>query len=125
MNFSRRQFLQLAAAAGLAPAPRILLRAAESAAAREGDGVLVVLQLSGGNDGLNTVVPVDDDIYHRSRPTPKTPTLMARPSVKARSGSWQPAQARVPSAERIGSKKSFRPRATFSGVMGLSSGTGM
>src|ERR1019366_1941239 len=31
--------------------------------------VLVVIQLSGGNDGLNTVVPYLDDAYHRSRPT--------------------------------------------------------
>lgn len=31
--------------------------------------VLVVLQLSGGNDGLNTVVPYGDDEYARNRPT--------------------------------------------------------
>ena len=31
--------------------------------------MLVVIQLSGGNDGLNTVVPYQDDAYHRSRPT--------------------------------------------------------
>ncbi len=30
---------------------------------------LVVIQLSGGNDGLNTVVPFQNDIYYRSRPT--------------------------------------------------------
>ncbi|MDB6079375.1 MAG: hypothetical protein JWO82_3122 [Akkermansiaceae bacterium] len=30
--------------------------------------ILVVLQLAGGNDGLNTLVPYADDIYHRSRP---------------------------------------------------------
>src|SRR5947208_2323927 len=30
--------------------------------------ILVVLQLAGGNDGLNTVVPYADDIYHRARP---------------------------------------------------------
>lgn len=29
---------------------------------------VVVLQLSGGNDGLNTVIPFKNDIYHRSRP---------------------------------------------------------
>ncbi|HEY7089792.1 MAG TPA: DUF1501 domain-containing protein [Tepidisphaeraceae bacterium] len=29
--------------------------------------ILVVLQLSGGNDGLNTVVPYADDVYHRMR----------------------------------------------------------
>jgi uncharacterized protein (DUF1501 family) len=30
--------------------------------------ILVVVQLDGGNDGLNTVVPYGDDIYHKSRP---------------------------------------------------------
>lgn len=30
--------------------------------------ILVVLQLSGGNDGLNTVVPVTNDHYHKARP---------------------------------------------------------
>ncbi|GAC1319251.1 MAG: hypothetical protein NVSMB16_15150 [Acidimicrobiales bacterium] len=33
------------------------------------DRVLVVLQLGGGNDGLNTVVPVDDGAYHDRRKT--------------------------------------------------------
>jgi uncharacterized protein (DUF1501 family) len=31
--------------------------------------VLVVVQLNGGNDGLNTVVPYSDDAYHKARPT--------------------------------------------------------
>src|SRR5205823_5773042 len=31
--------------------------------------ILVVVQLSGGNDGLNMVVPHGDDAYHRARPT--------------------------------------------------------
>jgi uncharacterized protein (DUF1501 family) len=30
--------------------------------------ILVVIQLSGGNDGLNTVVPYGDDAYYRARP---------------------------------------------------------
>ncbi len=30
--------------------------------------ILVVLQMAGGNDGLNTVVPFADDAYHRARP---------------------------------------------------------
>ena len=30
--------------------------------------ILVVLQLAGGNDGLNTVIPYADDAYHRARP---------------------------------------------------------
>ena len=32
------------------------------------DRVLVLVQLDGGNDGLNTVVPVNNDIYYRRRP---------------------------------------------------------
>ena len=30
--------------------------------------ILVILQLAGGNDGLNTVIPYADDIYYKSRP---------------------------------------------------------
>ena len=30
--------------------------------------ILVVLQMAGGNDGLNTVVPYTNDNYHRARP---------------------------------------------------------
>ena len=33
------------------------------------DTILVVLQMAGGNDGLNMVVPSADDAYYRSRPT--------------------------------------------------------
>src|SRR5688500_13696658 len=32
------------------------------------DRVLVVVQLAGGNDGLNTIVPFGDDAYHKARP---------------------------------------------------------
>lgn len=31
--------------------------------------ILVVLQLAGGNDGINTLVPFGDDAYHKARPT--------------------------------------------------------
>ena len=31
--------------------------------------ILVAVELSGGNDGLNTVVPYGDDEYYRQRPT--------------------------------------------------------
>ena len=31
--------------------------------------ILVVVQMSGGNDGLSTVIPYADDAYHRARPT--------------------------------------------------------
>ncbi len=37
--------------------------------ALETDRVLVMVQLVGGNDGLNTIVPVGNDLYHNARPT--------------------------------------------------------
>jgi uncharacterized protein (DUF1501 family) len=36
---------------------------------RRDDSILVVIQLSGGNDGLNSVIPYEDDEYGRNRPT--------------------------------------------------------
>jgi uncharacterized protein (DUF1501 family) len=40
-----------------------------TSAARHPERILVVLELSGGNDGLNTVVPYGDSAYYRARPT--------------------------------------------------------
>ena len=34
----------------------------------QGNKVVVILQLSGGNDGLNTVIPVRNDLYYKARP---------------------------------------------------------
>jgi uncharacterized protein (DUF1501 family) len=77
---SRREFLArglygIGVGAGL---PLFLSRtsAALTAQALQGTSVeryperiLVVLELSGGNDGLNTVVPYGDPAYYRARPT--------------------------------------------------------
>ena len=44
--------------------------AAPSTGARDADErVLIVVQLTGGNDGLNTVLPVEQDAWYRARPT--------------------------------------------------------
>lgn len=76
MSHSRREFLKSVvgspALLSLSSfAPTFLHHAAMAAATQPGDAgnVLVVLQLSGGNDGLNTVVPYADDAYGRSRTT--------------------------------------------------------
>src|ERR1700719_3893490 len=43
--------------------------AAQLASQAKSDGkILVVLELSGGNDGLNTLVPYGDDAYYKHRP---------------------------------------------------------
>jgi uncharacterized protein (DUF1501 family) len=59
---TRRDFLKAA------PALPFFARAALQGAAPTGR-ILVVLQLAGGNDGLNTVVPYEDDQYGRRRTT--------------------------------------------------------
>jgi uncharacterized protein (DUF1501 family) len=58
-------------ALGTYRAPSIFGRAAEALAAQTADNgrILVILELSGGNDGLNTVVPYGDDAYYKHRPT--------------------------------------------------------
>lgn len=68
---SRRRFLRssvgAATAIGIgATVPRCFADAAMAASA--GPRILVVVQLSGGNDGLNTVIPHADDAYHAARP---------------------------------------------------------
>lgn len=68
---TRRDFLRttsLGVAAG-ASATSLLARAALGARAHSGgDEILVLIQLCGGNDGLNTLVPFADDAYHNARP---------------------------------------------------------
>jgi uncharacterized protein (DUF1501 family) len=68
MHPSRRDFLKTASLVALAPTvPAFLARAARSAAPRPDDRVLVVIQLDGGNDGINTVVPFKDEGYAKYR----------------------------------------------------------
>jgi uncharacterized protein (DUF1501 family) len=73
MTLTRRDFLAsglLATGAGLVVPP--VLAKGVLAASNDGthnDRVLVVLQMGGGNDGLNTVVPYADSAYHDVRPS--------------------------------------------------------
>src|SRR5215471_16121236 len=54
--------------------------AAALAAEAESNGkILVVLELSGGNDGLNTLVPYGDDAYYKWRPNIGIPKKSVRP----------------------------------------------
>ncbi|MFN9549011.1 MAG: DUF1501 domain-containing protein [Pirellulaceae bacterium] len=57
-----------AAAIGIQGTMPLWLRAAADAVAKQDEKVLVVVQLTGGNDGLNTVVPFREDAYYRARP---------------------------------------------------------
>ena len=71
---SRRTFLKSSAGSAALVAlaqgvPQFLLNASAQAAESRGETVLVVIQLSGGNDGLNTVIPFADDAYRKGRPS--------------------------------------------------------
>ncbi len=63
----RRRFLNSAVALGAAP-PLFVARTAAAAPPGPDQRVLVVLELAGGNDGLNTVVPYARDEYRKGRP---------------------------------------------------------
>lgn len=62
---NRRKVLQGGLAlAGLSQLPRV-----HSTSVERDKPILVVVELSGGNDGLNSVVPYEDAAYYRARPT--------------------------------------------------------
>lgn len=65
---TRRRFLQQSAVVSLVPlVPAFLSRSLSAADAKRDERVLVVIQLDGGNDGLNTVIPYADEDYRRHR----------------------------------------------------------
>ena len=81
LPFSRRVFLQqgVTLASLVSTIPWFLQHSALGVLAQQStrtgstpgvpeERVLVVVQLAGGNDGLNTVVPYGDDAYYRARP---------------------------------------------------------
>ncbi len=69
MLIKRRQFIQVGSlATATLMLPKFLKAFEGRPTVPPGNKVVVILQLSGGNDGLNTVVPIGNDIYHKARP---------------------------------------------------------
>ncbi|MHC4210303.1 MAG: DUF1501 domain-containing protein [Planctomycetota bacterium] len=91
-TFTRRVFLErgMTLASMAATAPLFIQRSALGMMQPEGSGVssapgvpqdriLVMVQLGGGNDGLNTVVPYGSSLYYKARPGLAVPAPGARP----------------------------------------------
>jgi len=94
MTWSRREFLnQTAAVSCGAMLPGLWGRTALAAPSAGQPGgrptVLVVVQLTGGNDGLNTVIPVNDPEYRKARPQLAIPARTALPFANGLA--WHPA----------------------------------
>src|SRR6201992_4389173 len=75
-ELNRRKFLIASAGIGAAgllsgacavTCPDVM-REAKQRPLAEGSGVLVIVTLYGGNDGINTVIPYADNAYHDARP---------------------------------------------------------
>lgn len=65
----RRTFLSRSSLVSLSPfIPVLLPQIVHGMDTKPDDRIFVVLQLSGGNDGLNTVIPFADDNYAKLRP---------------------------------------------------------
>lgn len=66
---NRRRLIEQGLVAGLGvPFMHKSMAQSRSPGASSKERILVVFELSGGNDGLNTVVPYGDDTYYRLRP---------------------------------------------------------
>jgi uncharacterized protein (DUF1501 family) len=66
--FHRREFLKRSSLLSLAPTvPAFLANTAHAVQTKQDDRILVVIQLDGGNDGINTVVPFKDEGYRKHR----------------------------------------------------------
>ena len=69
MFIKRKEFIQIGSLATASMMLPKFLRAFEGRTmVPPGNKVMVILQLSGGNDGLNTVIPVRNDLYYKARP---------------------------------------------------------
>jgi uncharacterized protein (DUF1501 family) len=63
-DFLKNSFLTVLGGAGM---PGLFSSMADAAIAK--GKILVVVELSGGNDALNTIIPYSNDIYYHSRPS--------------------------------------------------------
>jgi uncharacterized protein (DUF1501 family) len=69
MIFKRKEFIQIGSLATASlMLPKFLKAFEGKTMVPAGNKVVVILQLSGGNDGLNTVIPFRNDLYYKARP---------------------------------------------------------
>ena len=113
-GFSRRRFIAGAAGVGVAGAAALALThdrwghlisgSGSGASVTSGKGILVMVTLYGGNDGLNTVIPYQDSQYLQGRPNlgykpdqvlPLADGLAFHPNLKGMKALWDAKQLAV------------------------------
>lgn len=68
MLIKRREFLKISSLATASlMVPNFLKSMTLDNALQPNQNILIVLQFTGGNDGLNTIIPIQNDIYFRER----------------------------------------------------------
>src|SRR5215510_5654136 len=106
----RRDFLQVSASLSVAlatpgafaqsdtPAGKAAQKTGEPGGPARWDRILVLVELKGANDGLNTVIPYADPVYQQSRPSIAIPRervvqldqrVGLHPALKGLMESWQ------------------------------------
>ncbi|HHC74615.1 MAG TPA: DUF1501 domain-containing protein [Thiothrix sp.] len=96
MRMNRRDFLGLATILPVLPYLSLSNNAAAQTAQR--GKTLILLELKGGNDGLNTLIPYQDDLYYHHRPNlairasntiPLTQGMAMHPALKPLTKLWE------------------------------------
>src|SRR5271154_1695464 len=95
MKISRRKFISVGAGAVLGSSQLLLAAANATSVSSRGTNpsrTLVIVQLAGGNDGLNTIIPYGSKHYYQARPNlaikandilPLTDLIGMHPSMSA------------------------------------------
>jgi uncharacterized protein (DUF1501 family) len=111
-EINRRKFLYASAgvagigvlSGGVALTLPDLLRAGQDQPLGEDRGILVIVTLYGGNDGLSTVIPYNDNAYHDARPDlayaphevlPLDGELGLNPALKGLAAAWKDKQLAI------------------------------
>ncbi len=117
---NRRDFMKLSALGALPFSTGLLSQQAHAASHQK--RILILVELQGGNDSLNTLIPFKDKQYYQLRPTiaernglPITPSLAMNPNMRALLPYWQHTKD-MAWIQGVGHPESRRSRSHFNSI---------